>query len=241
MKITIKRSDFHRISEYAISQQPDEACGLIAGIDREDGVREIRKVYLLTNTDHTNEHFTIDPREQLKAIKDMRAEGLQPLGNWHSHPETPSRPSPEDKRLANDSRASYLILSLAAKYPVLNAFHVEGPEDARVARKEELIIVEDEKNAAVDPAEGNKEDEEVADFAVTDTIDITDVTCPITFVKTKVALEELDDGDILQVHINDGEPIQNVPRSVKEEGHEVLRIDDNGDGTFELFIKKVSD
>ncbi len=53
-------------------------------------------------------------------------------------------------------------------------------------------------------------------FEVDDTIDITDVVCPITFVKTKVALEELDDGQILQVHINDGEPIQNVPRSVKE-------------------------
>ena len=65
--------------------------------------------------------------------------------------------------------------------------------------------------------------------------------CPVTFVKTKVALEELDEGQILQVHINDGEPIQNVPRSVKEEGHEILKIDDNGDGTFELFIKKVGD
>ncbi len=241
MKITIRRSDFNRISEYAQSQQPDEACGLIAGVDREDGVREIRKVYLLTNTDHTNEHFTIDPREQLAAIKDMRAEGLQPLGNWHSHPETPSRPSAEDKRLANDSRASYLILSLAAKYPALNAFHVEGPVDARVARKEELIIIDDETGQAGAAADGIREEEAMSDFAVDDTIDITDVTCPITFVKTKVALEELDDGQILQVHINDGEPIQNVPRSVKEEGHEVLRIDDNGDGTFELFIKKTGD
>lgn len=79
------------------------------------------------------------------------------------------------------------------------------------------------------------------DFIVDDKVDVTDVVCPITFVKTKVALEELDEGQILQVHINDGEPIQNVPRSVKEEGHEVLRIDDNGDGTFELYIKKGSD
>lgn len=236
MKITIRRSDLIRITEYAISQQPDEACGLIGGVDREDGVREIRKVYLLTNTDHTNEHFTIDPREQLASIKDMRAEGISPLGNWHSHPETPSRPSEEDKRMANDSRASYLILSLAAKDPVLNAFHVEGAPEARSVRKEELIILED-----VGFEELNAEDIEVADFTVTDTIDITDVACPITFVKTKVALEELDDGDILQVHINDGEPIQNVPRSVKEEGHEVLRIDNNEDGTFELFIRKVGD
>ncbi|MCR5148966.1 MAG: M67 family metallopeptidase [Eubacterium sp.] len=145
MKITIKRSDFNRIYEYALSQRPDEACGLIAGTDREDGVREIQKVYLLTNIDHTNEHFSIDPREQLKSIKDMRAEGLSPLGNWHSHPETPSRPSEEDKRLANDSKASYLILSLAEEgNPVLNAFHVEGPEGEKTVRKEELEIIEEE-------------------------------------------------------------------------------------------------
>lgn len=72
-------------------------------------------------------------------------------------------------------------------------------------------------------------------------IDITDVTCPITFVKTKVALEEMDEGQILQVHLNAGEPAQNVPRSVAEEGHEVLKFEDNEDGTFELFIKKVGD
>lgn len=81
----------------------------------------------------------------------------------------------------------------------------------------------------------------MADFNVDEKIDITDVTCPITFVKTKVALEEMDEGQILQVRLNDGEPVQNVPRSIREEGHEVLELNDNNDGTFELFIKKVGD
>ena len=79
------------------------------------------------------------------------------------------------------------------------------------------------------------------DFEVDDTVDITDVNCPVTFVKTKVALEELDEGQILQVHLNDGEPVQNVPRSIKEEGHQILKLTDNGDSTFELYIKKVGD
>lgn len=144
MRITIRREDLDRIAAHALRERPDEACGLIAGTDREDGVREIRKVYLLTNTDHTNEHFSIDPKEQLQAIKDMRANGLKPLGNWHSHPETPSRPSEEDKRLANDSRASYLILSLMDEsHPVLNAFHIETADGEKTARKEELIIKEE--------------------------------------------------------------------------------------------------
>ncbi len=145
MQITIRQSDFDKMYEHAMAQRPDEACGLIAGSDREDGVREIKKVYLLTNTDHTNEHFSIDPKEQLQAVKDMRSIGLKPLGNWHSHPESPSRPSEEDKRLANDSRASYLIVSLAEEgKPVLNAFHIGNKDGEKTVRKEELIILKED-------------------------------------------------------------------------------------------------
>lgn len=79
------------------------------------------------------------------------------------------------------------------------------------------------------------------DFNIDDNVDITDVVCPTTFVKAKVALEELDDGQILAVKMNDGEPVQNVPRSIKEEGHQILKLNDNGDGTFTLIVKKVGD
>ncbi|HEZ7991007.1 MAG TPA: sulfurtransferase TusA family protein [Ruminococcus sp.] len=81
----------------------------------------------------------------------------------------------------------------------------------------------------------------MADFNIADTVDITDVVCPVTFVKAKVALEELDDGEILSIRLNDGEPVQNVPRSIKEEGHKILKLNDNGDGTYELIVKKVGD
>ncbi|MCI5903674.1 MAG: sulfurtransferase TusA family protein [Oscillospiraceae bacterium] len=81
----------------------------------------------------------------------------------------------------------------------------------------------------------------MADFNIDDSVDITDVVCPTTFVKAKVALEELDDGQILAVRMNDGEPVQNVPRSIKEEGHQILKLNDNGDGTFTLIVKKVGD
>lgn len=72
-------------------------------------------------------------------------------------------------------------------------------------------------------------------------VDITDVVCPVTFVKAKVALEELDEGQILSIRLNDGEPVQNVPRSMKEEGHQILKLIDNEDGTFRLLVKKVGD
>lgn len=81
----------------------------------------------------------------------------------------------------------------------------------------------------------------MAEFNITDTVDITDVVCPVTFVKAKIALEELDDGDILSIRLNDGEPVNNVPRSIKEEGHEVLQLSQNEDGTYQLIVKKVGD
>ena len=93
-----------------------------------------------TNPDHPTDHFTIDPKEQLAAVKDMRANGYVQLGNWHSHPESPSRPSEEDKKLAYDPKASYMILSLMAENPVLNSFHIENneveKEDLRIYSKE---------------------------------------------------------------------------------------------------------
>lgn len=81
----------------------------------------------------------------------------------------------------------------------------------------------------------------MADFKIDDTVDITDVVCPTTFVKTKIALEELEEGEILSVKMNDGEPVQNVPRSIKEEGHQILKLIDNEDGTYNLIVKKVGD
>ncbi len=72
-----------------------------------------------------------------------------------------------------------------------------------------------------------------------DFVDITDKVCPLTFVKAKVALEELDDGEILAIKLNDGEPVQNVPRSMKDEGHQVLELNENSDGTYMLYVQKV--
>lgn len=78
-------------------------------------------------------------------------------------------------------------------------------------------------------------------YKIDETVDITNVVCPVTFVKTKVALEELEDGQVLSVHMKDGEPVQNVPRSVKEEGHQILKLIDNADGTYDLIVRKVGD
>lgn len=79
------------------------------------------------------------------------------------------------------------------------------------------------------------------DIKYDDFVDITDKVCPLTFVKAKVAIDELDDGEVLAVKMNDGEPVQNVPRSFKEDGHQILKLYDNEDGTYTLLVKKVEE
>lgn len=56
-------------------------------------------------------------------------------------------------------------------------------------------------------------------------LDITDQVCPLTFVRTKLAVERLSAGQILEVRLNPGEPLINVPRSLAEHGHKVLSIE----------------
>lgn len=81
----------------------------------------------------------------------------------------------------------------------------------------------------------------MAEIYYDEEVDVTDKVCPLTFVKAKVALDELDEGEVLAVRLNDGEPVQNVPRSLREEGHEVLDLISNGDGTFTLYVRKVGE
>ncbi|MBT3701604.1 MAG: sulfurtransferase TusA family protein [Alphaproteobacteria bacterium] len=71
-------------------------------------------------------------------------------------------------------------------------------------------------------------------------LDITSDICPITFVKTKLLLEKMAPGETVEVRLGEGEPVINVPRSVKAEGHTVLSLDldPEAPGVHVLIIKK---
>lgn len=69
-------------------------------------------------------------------------------------------------------------------------------------------------------------------------LNLKGVLCPINFVKTKLKLEEMQHGQILEVIIDDGESMKNVPRSVKEEGHKIIKVAQLPDNSFSLLIKK---
>ena len=111
------------IIRQAQAEAPVESCGYLLGKD--DVVTEN---YPMTNIDHSEEHFSFDPKEQFAALRYARQNGLKILANWHSHPASPSRPSEEDKRLANDPTIRYAILSLLDGKINLNSFKILNGE-----------------------------------------------------------------------------------------------------------------
>ena len=130
--LTISQNIVDQLFEHANSGLPEEVCGYLAGSGR-----KVTIPYPLTNVDHSPEHFSFDPAEQFKVVREVRKAGLEILANYHSHPESPARPSEEDIRLAYDPNISYVIVSLAAAEPDIKSFRIrEG-----VVEKEPINII----------------------------------------------------------------------------------------------------
>ena len=116
----------HVIDEMIAQAQqdaPNETCGYLLGTA--DGT--VTENYWMENIDHSPEHFSFAPHDQFAALKYARNKGLKILANWHSHPASPSRPSQEDLRLANDPTIRYAILSLHEGIH-LNSFAIRNGE-----------------------------------------------------------------------------------------------------------------
>ena len=91
---------------------PNETCGYLLGIVSVAEGAVVTENYWMENIDHSPEHFSFAPKDQFAALRYARSKGLKILANWHSHPASPSRPSQEDLRLANDPTIRYAIPSL---------------------------------------------------------------------------------------------------------------------------------
>jgi proteasome lid subunit RPN8/RPN11 len=138
---TIPASVVEQIEASAKAGSPVEQCGLLVG--RPD-TREILSQIGMINVDQSEDHFTIDSREQFKATRSLRGSGTDIVGSWHSHPFSPARLSDEDLGFAQDETALYAVLSLMdPEHAALNVWQVaEGiPKrvELRIQNTEEQI------------------------------------------------------------------------------------------------------
>ncbi len=139
MSFHLTRAQYDRIVAQARSEAPLECCGLIGG----QGETAL-KVYPTRNADQSRAHYTIDPRDQLHAERDIEdVHGWKISAFYHSHPRSDAYPSPTDVREAVQSGYSeysrFIIVSLLnPERPVMRCFWLRGG-----AISEEALVVTD--------------------------------------------------------------------------------------------------
>ncbi|MHC4167113.1 MAG: M67 family metallopeptidase [Planctomycetota bacterium] len=137
LKLDIPNPIFEDMVDQARSEAPIECCGILAGSGR-----RVEKLYKMANAENRRDHYMMAPEQQFAAVKDIRSNALDMLAIYHSHPETPARPSAEDIRLAFTPNVVYVILSLLGNNgPVIKGFQIEEGAVNEVA----VRITEDQK------------------------------------------------------------------------------------------------
>ena len=114
----------HKIITHCRSVHPHEACGLLAGKGR-----VVEKMYEMTNIEHSNVSYVMDPGEQFRVMKELRKEDRDILAIYHSHPHSAAYPSAKDVELAFYPDSVYVIAGLLAEErPEIRAFEIIDSE-----------------------------------------------------------------------------------------------------------------
>ena len=130
----LEKSFAEEMITHAREEVPNEACGLLAGVNG----RAV-KLYRCMSSEKSPYRYFIDPKEQLRAMREMDERGWELLGIYHSHTHTEAYPSRTDVELAFYPEALHFIVSLAEwERPVIRAFWIV---DGRIS-EEELLIEE---------------------------------------------------------------------------------------------------
>lgn len=112
---------------------PNEACGLLAGVDG-----EVVEVYGIANADASPVTYTIEPEGHFSALMDAEARGLEIIGAFHSHVDGPARPSPTDIEAAAEPDWVWVVVGPMSGDPDVGAFRI----GAGAAVEEEILFVD---------------------------------------------------------------------------------------------------
>lgn len=130
--IKIPKSIYEEMILYANSKLPNESCGILAGFDS-----LVTKIYKMRNVVESPESYLMDPREQIKVMKEIRENNLKMLAIFHSHPKTPARPSKKDIDMAFYDDVFYIIISFMNDVPDMRAFKII---EKNISREQILIL-----------------------------------------------------------------------------------------------------
>lgn len=112
---------------HALAEQPNECCGLLAGVVEGDEGRVVAR-YPLVNELASPTEYNAEPRGLFQAHRDMRDRGLEVLAIYHSHPTSPPVPSRKDRERNYSEDVVCLIVSLLGDRPDVRAWWLTAEE-----------------------------------------------------------------------------------------------------------------
>ena len=123
--LKISKSLYEDVLAHCRSRYPKEACGLLAG--PADGAWQVVQAYPMRNVEDSPIGYSMDPLEQLRVERQMRANRQRLIGIYHSHTATDAYPSPVDVSRAISPDVSYVLVSLKDQSrPVLKSYRIDG-------------------------------------------------------------------------------------------------------------------
>lgn len=141
--LKITASHLHDIRCHGEESYPEECCGILIGTFDGD-VRIVQSTVRCQNaaTELRSARYRIDPREVIRAQREVRERGFEVVGFYHSHPDHPAQWSPTDLAEAHWVGCSYLIVAVEdGKSLAANSFFLSGKlEESKAFSQEELII-----------------------------------------------------------------------------------------------------
>ncbi|MDQ4106490.1 MAG: M67 family metallopeptidase [Actinomycetota bacterium] len=118
--IELPQDLLREIVSHARERAPEEVCGWLAGKEN-----RVLRVYPVPNAaGEPGSRFRMEPEAQLAAMREIRAQGLDLTGTYHSHPASPPYPSAKDQELALYPRCAHLIVSLTSPEPDIRCWSI---------------------------------------------------------------------------------------------------------------------
>ncbi|MDH3452479.1 MAG: M67 family metallopeptidase [Gammaproteobacteria bacterium] len=126
-ELTISYTHFNAMREHAIAGLPEEACGVLAGLDG-----RCLAVMPLTNALHSPTRYAVAPEELLRVFTTLEQNGWELLAIFHSHPYGEAQPSATDRETAYYPHSAYLILAPLHGDWVCRAFLIDGKQVSEI-------------------------------------------------------------------------------------------------------------
>ncbi|MFA4015006.1 MAG: hypothetical protein RUDDFDWM_000072 [Candidatus Fervidibacterota bacterium] len=233
--VFISLSAYTRIKEHSLLAYPNECCGLLIGCKQGDSIWGITKAFPTKNVHSECKHsrYEIEPSAILMAHMGAKAQGLEWIGVYHSHPNVPPIPSQTDGQLAW-AGLIYIVTSVSnGKMTSMKAWLYVGDSDNSSIngfRELNMIIVAD---AYLRVGQASYDSLPADAF-----LDLRGEVLPFNLIRAKEKLNQMRPGQVLQILFDCERSIKQLPDALEDDGHYIIEVRSRGEHLWEVLVMR---